>query len=464
VTVARPLVAPWLNPLRSRKPVRRRWPGRLLAGICAGVLAAASLPAPGAAPTVAWEPAIEVASGDARRGPWRMNESQYLYVDDPSVAIDAAGGIAVVWADQARQDIYFQSFGPDGRPRLEEPVNVSGSGEIFSWLPRLLVAGDEGQEVYVLWQEIVFSGGSHGGEIYFARSGDGGRSFSGPLNLSRTTAGAGKGRLDARYWHNGSLDLAYGPQGELYAAWTEYEGPLRFARSSNRGESFSAPLLVAGGEGELPARGPSLAVDEDGAIYVAWTVGEDPGADIHLARSNDGGRSFSAPRAVAAGPGHADGPKLAVGHGVLHLVYAESQGGPLQQYQLRYTRAQVPQAQLDFEAPRVVVDANDGASVAFPALGIDDDNNLYLLWERFPAARERPRGLGYSTSGDGGRSFSAPAVVPGSDDPALGFNGSLQGLLMQKLAVDGAGRVAVANSTYASGEASRIWLHHGQRR
>jgi hypothetical protein len=34
--------------------------------------------------------------------------------------------------------------------------------------------------VYVLWQEIVFSGGSHGGEIFFARSRDGGQTWSAP--------------------------------------------------------------------------------------------------------------------------------------------------------------------------------------------------------------------------------------------------------------------------------------------
>lgn len=44
-----------------------------------------------------------------------------------------------------------------------------------------------GEEIAVLWQEFVFSGGSHGGEAFFSRSTDGGRTFSGPnrfLNAS----------------------------------------------------------------------------------------------------------------------------------------------------------------------------------------------------------------------------------------------------------------------------------------
>src|SRR5687768_4291662 len=32
-------------------------------------------------PGVAWEERVEVASGAAYQGPWRMNESQFLYVD-----------------------------------------------------------------------------------------------------------------------------------------------------------------------------------------------------------------------------------------------------------------------------------------------------------------------------------------------------------------------------------------------
>ena len=35
-----------------------------------------------------------------------------------------------------------------------------------------------------------------------------------------------------------------------------------------------------------------MAVGVEGAIYLAWTVGEDPAADIHFVRSDDDGRSF----------------------------------------------------------------------------------------------------------------------------------------------------------------------------
>ena len=166
---------------------------------------------------VTWQERMLIASGGGYQGPWHMNASVYDYVDDPAVALDAQGAIGVVWADQARKDIFFQRFAPDGRPQLPAPVNVSHSPAIFSWLPKIVMASGDPQAIYVLWQEIIFSGGSHGGDILFARSTDGGRTFRAPRNLSQDLAGSGKGRLTKDSWHNGSLALAQGPEGGIFA-------------------------------------------------------------------------------------------------------------------------------------------------------------------------------------------------------------------------------------------------------
>lgn len=81
---------------------------------------------------------------------------------------------------------------------------MSQSPGTCSWLPKIAMTAG-GEEIAVLWREIVFSGGSYGGEAFFSRSTDGGRTFSGSMNLSGTTARDGKGRLAERRWHNGSL-------------------------------------------------------------------------------------------------------------------------------------------------------------------------------------------------------------------------------------------------------------------
>jgi hypothetical protein len=410
-------------------------------------------------PDVTWGEKIEVASGGGYKGSWRMNKSKYDYVDDPTVAINEQSVVAVAWADQSKKDIFFQIYVSDGRTGLEKPVNVSRSRRIFSWLPRMLITSTDPIEVYLLWQEIVFSGGSHGGEIFFARSTDGGRTFSDPLNLSNDIAGSGKGRITRRYWHNGSLDLAMGPEGNLYAAWTEYEGALWFRRSTDRGSSFHREFRVARRGGRKPARGPSLAVGARGDIYLAWTIGQDRAANIHFAKSTDQGLSFSEPRIVFNSEGHADAPKLVVdGKGTLHLVYAESPTGPLELYHIHYTRSN--DGGRSFEALQEIASPHTEQfpSARFPALSVDGQDNLYVIWELFRGRGGYSQGLGFTVSGDGGRTFAPPSVVPGSLDPALGFNGSRQGLLMRKLAVNGAGALAVVNSTFKRNEKSNIWL------
>lgn len=433
---------------------------RFLAGSLDDVSAAADGPAD-------WRWSVTVDSGGGHVGPWRMNESDWRYVDDPTVALDGRGEAAVAWVDQGRKDVLFQRYDAGSEPLLDGPVDVSRSPGVFSWLPRVAVSPDDPDRVYVLWQEIVFSGGTHGGEAFFARSTDGGRTFGEPLNLSETRAGAGKGRLSARRWHNGSLDLELGPDGTVHAAWTVYEGGLWTARSEDGGRSFSEPLRVTREDGAEPARAPALAAGPEDTVRLAWAVGEDPAADLRVARSTDGGRSFGGPRAPFGGAGRADAPALAVGReGTLHLAWAESPPGREGGGRVRYARA--PAGGDGFREPVTVAGPGPGPdgtaleSVGFPSLALDGEGDPWLAWELYPEGGDRSRGLGLAASEDGGTSFGPTAVVPGTADPAFSVNGSLQGLLMRKLAVNGLGDVAVVNSAFEYGEASRVRLVRGQ--
>ncbi len=417
-------------------------------------------PKEGAVPMI-WSKVIEIAQGEAFVGPWQMNASDWRYVDDPTVAIDSKGFVGVAWVDQSRKDIFFQLYSPEGKAQLDKPVNVSKSPAIFSWLPKMAIVSGDPPHIYVLWQEIIFSGGTHGGEIFFARSTDGGQTFHEPLNLSNTPAGDGKGRLTRWIWHNGSLDLAVAPDGTIYAAWTEYEGALWFSRSTNGGASFSIPLRVAGSHLE-PARGPSIAADKEGRVYLAWTIGEDPEADIRLAISDNRGQSFSKPRILFKSHGHADAPKIAVDKkGWVHIVYAESPDGPFQRYHIRYSRSK--DGGQTFEAPKDISSPNPKGfqSASSPSLSVDAEGKVYVLWELFPDPRGYPIGLGFTYSDDNGQTFLPPFVLPGTSNPALGFNGSLQGLFMRKLAVNDQGMIAVVHSTFKRNEASRIFLFLG---
>ena len=424
---------------------------RMLVAACVAQLLAFDLAL--AATPVAWQESVPIAKGAGEKGPWRQNDSRYDYVDDATVALADDGRALVAWVDQRRKDVFVQRLSADGEKR-GPPREVSRSPDTFSWLPRLALAPHDAQQVFILWQEILFSGGSHGGDILFARSLDGGETFSAPLNLSRSKGGDGKGRINEAVWHNGSLDLAAGADGGLYAAWTDYEGALWLAVSSDRGEGFTPPRRIAG-DASRPARAPSLAIAPDRKLYLAWTYGEDGKADIHVARSIDGGATFEAPLAVARTPGYSDAPKLATdAHGRLHLAFAESEGSPFDGKRVVYARSS--DGARSWEAPRAL--SPQGAD--YPSLAVDGKNGVVVTWEVVPEPRRRPRGLGIMVSTDGGERFSRPARVPGSAGP--GTNGSHQGLLMKKIALTPQGALAVANSSLVENRESRVWLMRGR--
>ena len=59
-------------------------------------------------------------------------------------------------------------------------------------------------------------------------------------------------------------------------------------------------------------------------MHPVWATGGTPDADLRYARSADRGHSFSAPMKVAASDGHSDAPSLAIDSSdPLHLAYAE---------------------------------------------------------------------------------------------------------------------------------------------
>ena len=412
-------------------------------------------------PTVSWDDRTEITSGEAYQGRWQMNDSDFRYVDDPTLKLNDDSSVYMLWVDQEEQELFFQHKNAEGEKQLDEPVNVSRTTDIFTWLPRMETHPEDPEKIYVLWQDIVFSGGSHGGEIFFAKSEDGGRSFSEPVNLSNTQDGAGKGRISQRYWDNGSLDLAVDADGTIYTSWTEYEGRLRFRKSEDGGASFTEAEVIANEGNYGPARAPSLTASE-GTVHLVWSVGELEDADIHYVRSDDKGNTFDQPRKVKETGGHSDAPQIASdNNGRLHLVFGESSSGPLEQYDIHYTRLE--QDSEEFESPRNISEQqqDEFQSRNYPTIDVDAAGNVYVLWELFPDNAHESLGLGFATSGDGGRTFASPTVIPGSGDPGLGTNGSRQGSLMRKLSVNDTGQAAVINSTFNPGDASYIWLWRG---
>lgn len=170
--------------------------------------------------------------------------------------------------------------------------------------PTLAVSADFDREGR-LWRASVESG-----RVLVGHSKDKGRTFSTPVAVNpQPEKVGGEGELRPK--------IAFGKNGEIYVTWTQaldksYAGHIKFSRSLDGGKSFSAPVIVNRNTDPITHRFESLAVADDGTIYVAWIDKRDlqaakaagkkyEGAAIYVAVSGDGGASFGAEYKVADG-------------------------------------------------------------------------------------------------------------------------------------------------------------------
>ncbi|MBT9584880.1 exo-alpha-sialidase [bacterium] len=212
---------------------------------------------------------------------------------DPSLAADLQGGLHLAYeGSRAGNDIYYRSS-VDGRSWSEE-VNVSNSSGISSE-PALAV--ERSGAVDVVWADTT-SGSDHP-DIYFARTGDAGKTWSTALDVSRTP------RLSR------SPSVAVGPHDSLHVCWVDTSRgrsfpDLYYVFSYNHGQSWSKPALISGSTG-VTSR-PALVASADGQIHVAWADGGSRPAIRYIHGQADGWAS-----ARALGNGFCSQPCLAVG-------------------------------------------------------------------------------------------------------------------------------------------------------
>jgi len=127
---------------------------------------------------------------------------------------------------------------------------------------------------------------------------DGGRSFEPARTVGRWYHRFGRGRTATVPAL--TADPSHGPfRDRIYAAWTDFrsgEGQILLARSEDGGRSWSGPVLVNRGGG--PAFRPMLAVNRDGVVGVAWYDRRDSptglGWHVRFAASVDGGETVGA--------------------------------------------------------------------------------------------------------------------------------------------------------------------------
>lgn len=194
-----------------------------------------------------------------------------------------------------------------------------------------LLAADD-THVYAVWQDARY--GAY--DILFARSGDGGSSWSDAVRLDTDTAGAA--------W-SGNPTLAADSDGRVVVAWEDRrngETDVYFVRSVDFGERWAEDHRVDVGDepGSHASSAPRVALHGE-SVAVAWSDrrgGEQQ--DVYINLSDDLGDSWlEAPlRADSDDEGATDSvePDIALVDGSIHIVWRDARIDP---YDVYYRRA-----------------------------------------------------------------------------------------------------------------------------
>jgi hypothetical protein len=252
--------------------------------------------------------------GESAAAPVRVNDipgdaAPHLQAP-PRVAVGPEGNVYVAWQNNTdvpgrmfpASDLRFARSTDGGRSfEAAVTVNEDVEGPPASHTFHDLIVTAAG-DVVISWLdgrrgaapgEAAHEGHSVGPDLRVAVSRDGGRSFAPSSVVALDTCPCCR------------TDLAAAPDGTLYVGWRHiFPGDVRdvvVARSRDGGASWEGPLRVHEDGWVFPGcphAGPALAVGSDGALHVGWYTGKEGAAGLFYARSNDGGRTFSAPRAL----------------------------------------------------------------------------------------------------------------------------------------------------------------------
>ena len=252
------------------------------------------------------------------------------------------------------------------------------------------------------------------GHIYLSHSNDNGQTFEPAVTVNRTPEliyAKGENRPKVAFGKKGEIYISWTQK----LTKKRFSGHIRFARSLDGGKSFSDPIIVNDHIEVTSHRFDVMAVNEKGDIYIAWLDKRDllaakksnkkyNGAALYYAVSINSGKYFNKNKKIADNSCQCcrvvmamDKKSLPVivwrhiygdnirDHGIVNFVNRDQSAKP---------------KRLSFDNWKI-----NGCPHHGPAISIAKDGVYHTTW--FNNATER-HGLFYANSGDNGVNFSTP--------------------------------------------------------
>ena len=311
----------------------------------------------------------------AKRLTWNSGTSGWAVV-----AADSSSGVHLVWTDltPGNFEVYYKKSTDGGATWAAGQRLTSNSGS-SGWAA---IAVDSSSALHILWEDD--SPGNW--DIYYAKSSDGGATWSTPQNFTSNDGDSHE------------VSIAADLSGNLHVAWHDntpgnYE--VYYRMSSDGGTSWTAAKRLTWTSGDSGS--PDIAVDSSNHPHIVWQDSTPGNQEIYYRKSDDaGGAGWSPPKRLSWNSGTSYYASLAVDQlGKVHVVWHDSTPGDHQLFYRNSTdggSSWTPAQRLTWTT---------GWSFA-PAVVSDSSNTLHLVWN----FQGTPSEIFYKNSTDGGAAWS----------------------------------------------------------
>ena len=306
----------------------------------------------------------------------------------------------------------------DGGTTFSPPLALNPNGS-FAYESTFTI--DPTGRIFVVWQGRTIADTAP--RVYFARSADGGATFSAPAAVS---AGGRIAELP---------NIAADGNGNLVVVWYDLSDTapvVEWSRSTNGGTAFSTQVPIFDAPSVF-AR-PGIALDSKNDAFLAWTKQSSTSSAVRLSVSK-AGAAFGAAATVSDAAVYALAPDLAVGpdDSVALAFYTRSiVANALQNRQITFRRS--TNGGTSFSSPVLLSAAADQSYV--PSVVFEPSGAIDVAWEEFDA-NDVQSDARVARSTDGGATFTPPVN--------LSANGGLSGSAGDPVdGIGGPGRVSVS--------------------
>lgn len=302
----------------------------------------------------------------------------------PSLAIDKDDTVHLAYYDgtPGNNELFYRMKPRNGA--WSAVVNVSkNNGESFA--PKLLVSPQG--NLYLAWHDDEFS---RSYQVLFSSKAPG-ADWTYPVNVSATEQ------------DSFLPSMVRDSEGTLHIVWTDItpgNWEIFYSSSVDGGVNWSAPINISNNEGR--SSNPSLSIDAEDTLYVAWEDDITGDLDIRLSYKPKGG-SWSEPENVSLDPGNSQNPNLlSDAQGNLYLAWNDETPAKSGKWEIYF--ATKPKGG-SWSKPENI-SRNMGVS-GLPIVALDSKDVLHLAWHDSSSGNYEI----YHTTRAGDGTWAKPATI-----------------------------------------------------